>query len=140
MTDIHELWRKVREHSDYIGGVIFTVHDLPNPDAEYIESPRYLESYLAEKGNDYIQMEFNDQDVQAGLGLGHYFSYTWKARLGGSFEPDDGVTSGQEGIDRAYDRLWDELQELVLRGTPADLKATFEIVVEECTDMGADDE
>ena len=66
MTDISTLFQQVREHPDYIGGVVFSIHDLPNPDAEYVESPRHLESYLAEKGNDYIQMEFNDQDVQAG--------------------------------------------------------------------------
>ena len=67
------------------------------------------------------------------------FSYTVKARLGGGFDAGDDIVDEKDGVARAYDRLWSELQELVLRGSQEEFKATFEIVVEECEPLEVDD-
>ena len=59
------------------------------------------------------------------------FDYTVKAKLGGTFDEEDDIEDEKDGVSRAYERLWGELQEMALRGTQEEFRATFEIVVED---------
>ena len=60
---------------------------------------------------------------------GAFMDYSVKALLGGSIEDIDDLETRDECVSYAYERLWSELQELVLRGTQEDFKASFDIVV-----------
>jgi hypothetical protein len=60
---------------------------------------------------------------------GAFMEYSVKARLGGCIEDIDELQSREECESYAYERLWSELQELVLRGGYGEFKATFDIVV-----------
>lgn len=51
---VHLQVRDLRRHPEVVGVAVFQTGDVPEGKA--VET-RYLESYLAEKGNEYIEME-----------------------------------------------------------------------------------
>ena len=65
MISIHELFRQIREHSDYIGGAVFTQGDLPdNLDEDAREDAAiasHLEAHLSEAGNRYLDQEYKEE-------------------------------------------------------------------------------
>jgi hypothetical protein len=54
MSDIHELFRRVREHPDYVFGVIFVLDDFPHREVPDDFSPKHASDMLAERGNEAI--------------------------------------------------------------------------------------
>lgn len=55
MDDIHELFRKVREHPDFIGGTIFTTGDIPEDHRLPDDWNQWrLTDRLVERGNEVL--------------------------------------------------------------------------------------
>lgn len=60
MADIHELFRQVRDHPDFVFGTIFTLGDCGGtlPEGFDAKAGRVGEEIIAQRGNEYLENQW----------------------------------------------------------------------------------